>query len=264
MAAAPTITFRKRPSHGLQFDLNYTLSRSLDQLGSVQNSAGFFPSSFFPNLDYGPSFFDHTHIANLTWYYELPFGPGRRFSTGSWVDKLIGGWFTGGILTAFSGAPLTVVQSTQVFGGGTTFSFGTGAIPITKPKFGNEVHRNVAGSGGVGTAGDPARGGTGLNLFANPEAVFKSFRPIRLSEDTRSGRGVLRGLPHWNLDFSAGKAIALTEAVKLRFSFDFFNILNRVEFADPPLDLRNPADFGVLSAQFNQPRRLQFGLRIEF
>ena len=258
------LIFRKRPSHGLQFDFNYTLSKSLDQVGSVQNSAGMFPSSFFPDLDYGPSFFDHTHIANLTWYCELPFGPGRRFSAGNWVDKLIGGWFTGGILTAFSGAPLTVVQSTQVFGGGTTFSFGTGAIPIKKPKFGNEVHRGVTGSGNVGTAGDPARGGTGLNLFADPEAVFKTFRPVLLSRDRRSGRGVLRGLPHWNIDFSVGKAIAVREMVKVRFSFDFFNILNRVEFADPTLDLRNPAEFGVLSSQFNQPRRIQFGLRVEF
>jgi hypothetical protein len=40
--------------------------------------------------------------------------------------------------------------------------------------------------------------------------------------------------------------------------------LNRVEFADPTLDLRNPAEFGVLSSQFNQPRRIQFGLRVEF
>lgn len=259
-----TLIFRKRPSHGLQFDLNYTLSKSLDQLGSVQNSAGFFPSSYFPDLDYGPSFFDHTHILNLTWFYELPLGTGRRFSTETWADKLIGGWYVGGILTAFSGAPLSVIQSTQAFGGGTTFSFGTAAIPTTKPRFGNEVHRGVTGSGGVGITGDPARGGTGLNLFANPEAVLKSFRHVQLSRDRRSGRGVLRGLPHWNLDFSAGKAIGVTESVRIRVGFDFFNILNRVEFADPALDMTNPASFGVLTAQFNQPRRIQFGLRIEF
>jgi hypothetical protein len=37
-----------------------------------------------------------------------------------------------------------------------------------------------------------------------------------------------------------------------------------VIFNDPKLDLRSASDFGVISSQFNQPRRIQIGARIEF
>jgi len=71
---AATFTLRKRPSHGLQFDLNYTFSKSLDQLGGVQNNAGTYASSFNPNLQYGPSLFDRTHVFNAIFNYDLPAG----------------------------------------------------------------------------------------------------------------------------------------------------------------------------------------------
>jgi len=54
---AATITLRKRQSHGLTFDMNYTFSKSLDQLGAVQNSASTYQTSFNPGLQYGPSLF---------------------------------------------------------------------------------------------------------------------------------------------------------------------------------------------------------------
>jgi hypothetical protein len=115
----------------------------------------------------------------------------------------------------------------------------------------------VAGSGGVGSTGNPATGGTGLNLFADPEGALKSFRPVLISEDRRGGRGVLRGLPHWNLDVSFGKRFAIRDAARVLINFDIFNVLNRVEFSDPSLSLRDPRTFGVLSSQFNQPRQVQ-------
>ena len=47
---AATITLRKRPSHGLQFDMNYTFSKSLDQVGTVQNNAGHLCHQLHPRL----------------------------------------------------------------------------------------------------------------------------------------------------------------------------------------------------------------------
>ncbi|RMG46504.1 MAG: hypothetical protein D6723_16940, partial [Acidobacteria bacterium] len=117
---------------------------------------------------------------------------------------------------------------------------------------------------GVGTTGDPAQGGSGLNLFANPEAVFNNFRRALISQDRRDGRGVLRGQARWNMDLSLGKRTMITETVAVRFSFDFANVFNHVEFDDPDLTLQNPSTFGVLGSQFNQPRFIQFGLRFEF
>jgi len=259
-------SLRKRYSHGLSFDLNYTISKALDQVGVVQNSIGTAASSFDLMVDYGPSFFDRRHVFNANWYYDLPFGRGRRFGVESGaLDKLFGGWYIAGIFQANSGLPLTVSQGIYVYGGDPAgYGFAVGAIPLVQPHWGNNVHTPVAGSGGIGTAGDPAKKGSGLNLFANPEEVFKSFRKIWLSEDTRHGRGVLRGLPRWQLDFSLGKKTKVTETVGINFTVDFINLTNRLEFSNPALTLTTPASFGVLSTQGNTPRAIQLGFRVEF
>lgn len=258
------ITLRKRHSRGLTFDFNYTLSKSLDQVGQWQNSISVFPSSYDPDTDYGPSFFDRRHTFNANWVFDLPSGHGHRFKTGNWMDKVIGGWSVAGVFQASSGLPLSVVQGTQVFGAGLRFGFSSGAIPTTNADFGNDIHNSVPGSGGIGISGDPARRGSGFNLFANPEEVFRSFRRIELSKDSRSGRGILRGLPGWNFDLSVGKEMKLGEQVKFRLSFEFFNVLNHVIFADPSLDLNDPTNFGVIRGTANQPRSIQLGGRFEF
>ena len=259
-------TLRKRPSKGLTFALNYTLAKSLDDIGAVQNYPLEASSSFDHSIDYGPSFFDHRHVVTANWVYELPFGRGTRFSTGNQpLNKAIGGWYFSGIFKAASGLPLTVAESNQAWGGGDTLGLVvSGAIPINKPDFGNSVHSGVPGSGGVGTNGDPATGGSGLNIFADPQAVLADFRPIQVSKDRRSARGVLRGFPYWNFDLSLAKRTLVTERVAFLFSADFLNAFNHVVFNDPTLSMQDPASFGVISSQANNPRAIQFGLRLEF
>ena len=259
-------TLRKRTSKGLTFALNYTLAKSLDDIGAVQNYPLEASSSFDHSIDYGPSFFDHRHVVTANWVYELPFGRGTRFSTGNQpLNKAIGGWYFSGIFKAASGLPLTVAESNQAWGGGDTLGLVvSGAIPINKPDFGNSVHSGVPGSGGVGVDGNPATGGSSLNIFADPQAVLADFRPIQVSKDGRSARGVLRGFPYWNFDLSLAKRTLVTERVAFLFSADFLNVFNHVVFNDPTLSVQDPASFGVISSQANNPRAIQFGLRLEF
>ena len=267
---AAFFSVRKRFSSGFTFDVNYTLSRSRDQVGVDQTQVATVPNVYDLDAEYGPSLFDLTHVVNSNWVFELPFGEGRRFgaSTRGLLGKLISGWYTAGILRATSGVPLTIIQSTQVWGGDIQFGFNSGAIPTGSIDSG--LFSGVTGSGGVGSSGNPATGGTGLNLFADPEAVLKSVRPLRLSEDTRSGRGALRGLPFRQVDLTFGKATRLTNGVTLRLGIDVVNALNTVNFVDPTLDLRSPATFGVVTtqriseAQSIVPRRLQLNARLEF
>lgn len=265
------LTLRKGLSKGLTFDVNYTLSRSRDQIGVAQGNTGLLPNSFFPDSEYAASNFDITHILNSNWIYELPFGNGKRLSgsSHSLLRGLTSGWYTSGVFRAASGAPLTVVQGSQVWGGSQLLGFSSGAIPGSG-SFDTGVFSGVNGDAGVGVAGSSAQGGTGLNLFAAPATAYNSFRRIRLSEDTRSGRNVLRGFGFWQLDLTVGKATAITDRMKLRFSIDLINILNHVNFNDPVMDLQSPATFGVITSQrINDvqgifPRRVQIGARLEF
>ena len=154
-----------------------------------------------------------------------------------------------------------------MWGGG--FDVASGAIPITDPSsFGAGAHQGVNASGNVGASGNA---GSQINLFEDPQQVFNSIRRVQISSDGRSGRAnPLRGLSRWNLDMSLGKKTTIMENKTLIFSFDFFNVLNKVDFANPTLDLTNPATFGVITEQFTPPNRsagsrwIQLGMRLEF
>ncbi|MCI0537562.1 MAG: carboxypeptidase-like regulatory domain-containing protein [Verrucomicrobiales bacterium] len=270
-------TLRNRPWHGVQFDVNYTFSKSLDQIGLVQNNVAGQTSAFRPDIDYGPSLFDRRHVFNGIFQYELPFGPARRWSTGqNWLNRIIGGWYTSGIFRAQTGLPLVVFDGGGAFGGSLLGAIGLGAIPTVDPaSLSASVNRGVAGSGGIGTTGDPARTptpGTGLNVFADPQAAFNSFRRVLISVDGRSGRpNAFRGLGFWNLDFRLAKETQITERVRFEFSADFFNVFNNVNlFVPAGYSLANRAGFGVITDQFIPPNRtngarwIQFGTRIVF
>jgi hypothetical protein len=274
---AATFTLRKRPSHGLQFDLNYTFSRSLDQVGTVQNNAGTYASSFDPNFQYGPSLFDRTHVFNAIFNYDLPAGHGHKFSfSNNILDKFIAGWYVSGVFRAASGPPLTVVNGDL---GGGFFGNGLNAIPtVAISTLGSGTHGGVCSSGGFGSAGDgpncsgtPTPTGTGLNLFANPAAIAADFRAVNISTDGRDGTGnPVRGLGLWNLDSRLGKVTSFHERFKIEFSADFFNIFNHVNFFQPGLNLQNPSSFGVISQELipadrtQGSRWIQLGLRASF
>ncbi|MCI0388594.1 MAG: hypothetical protein MOB07_07485, partial [Acidobacteria bacterium] len=258
------VTVRKRFSKGLAFDVNYTLSKALDQAGLIQNFIGTFSSPYDRDIDYGPAFFDRRHVLNGNGYYELPFGDGKRWSAGRYLNKVAGGWYVSGIFTFNTGLPLTVAQSNQVWGGDPlNFSVAAGAIP-TGGKLGSTVRSGVNGSINAGSLGDSSKGGSGLNIFSNPEQALNSFRKIRISEDGRSERDGVRGLKRVNTDISIGKKTNITEQIRTVFTADFLNVFNRLELNDPILNLLNPAAFGVLSQQFNLPRAVQLGLRFEW
>lgn len=263
------LTLNKRTSHGLTFTANYTYSKTLDNDQLNQNNAGYYQNSFFPGAEYGPSVYDRRSVFNGYYVYDLPTGKGHRFSTGNWLDRVIGGWYTSGIVSAWTGLPLVVAESSQVWGGGTQVGTNTGAIPLNGvPSSG--LNGNVAASNGVATAGTGSTG-TGLNLFSNPAAAFADFRPVLLSEDQSSGRSnPLRGLPLWNMDMTFGKTTKITERLTTRFSADFFNVFNHPNFANPTLNLQNMGTFGVISTTFTPPNRtnsarwIELGLRVEF
>jgi len=270
---ALVLTLRNRPWHGVLYDMNYTFSKSLDTVGAVQNSASYYATSFNPSIEYGPSFFDRTHVINGTFNYDLPLGRGHRLgSSHEAINKVIGGWYTAGVVRFSSGIPLLVTESNQVFGGGAIFAFPTGETPLVNPSSLNGgVHFGVAGSNGVGTNSDTKNGGSGINYFSDPAAALKDFRPILLASDTTTGRSrPLRGFWFKNLDLRLGKVTKIRENLGLEYSFDFFNAFNHPTFLDPLLDTTNLANFGVVNTQLIPANRntgsrwIQFGLRMEF
>jgi hypothetical protein len=253
------VSYRTRNWKGLALDANFTYAHSLDASGYNQDFDTAGTNAYDLHYDYGTSLFDRKFVFNLLGSYQLPFG-----HTGNKVlNQIAGGWSIAPIFSAYSGLPLKVTDgSGQEFGQGTSSS--AGAIPLVKVTPGNNVHYGIAGSSSVSTSGNPATGGTGLNIFGDPAAVYNSFRPIQISRDTTSAAGILRGMAHWNLDLSVARKIKLTERVSTTLTGMFFNLFNHVMFTDPGASLQAPTTFGVISGQLNSPRAIGLGLHLDF
>jgi Carboxypeptidase regulatory-like domain len=262
------LTLRRTGTH-FTFDVNYTLSKSLDTDQGVQNDSATLANPLEPGVDYGPSKFDHKQIFNGLFVYNLPI---KYSFLPPVLNHVLGGWHVSGIFTALSGAPVYVTEGSQVWGGGQRSVFSSVAVPLVPvSSLGAGLHSNVAGSGAVGTNGNPATGGTGLNLFANPQAVYNDFGYVQLSSNVDGYGHPIRGLSFWNFDSSLGKRISFTEHKALDLTFDFYNMFNHANFNNPSLSLTGTTTgFGVISStavpanRQSSSRWIMTGLRFEF
>jgi hypothetical protein len=105
-------------------------------------------------------------------------------------------------------------------------------------------------------------------MFANPSDALSGFRPLILGYDTNTnGTGVLRGFPTWNLDLAVNKDFLITERIGATFIAQFSNVLNHFQASNTTTNFTNissPSTWGVVTAQANTPRQIEFGLRIHF
>lgn len=268
------VSLRMSSWHGLTAQQNFTYSKALGTGAFVQATSEYTANDPF-DLDqmYGVQAFDRKFIYNTFLVYQPEYYKGQQ----GIVGHLLGGWTFAPIFTAGSGAP---VLCNTLTGGG--FTGGTGAQGFGSGDgvnfFDNEqclfthgspsisAHYKVAGSNNVGTAvADNTNPNAEVNLFSNPEAVYNTVRAPILGIDKRSGGvGSIRGLPYWNMDLSIKKNFRITERFNTEFQAVFTNLLNHMQFFDPLLDLQDPTTFGVLNAQGNNPRQMEFGLRVSW
>ncbi|MGH9465742.1 MAG: hypothetical protein ACRD1Y_00140 [Terriglobales bacterium] len=247
-----------RNDHGLTLDANLTWSHALGNSVLDQDDDDATSNSFDTNYDYGTLPYDRTWVLNVLGSYNLPFGHGSGFA-----EKLVRNWIASPILTMYTGLPINVADGSRQEWGQTSAE-GADAILTTGENFGSSIHGGSAGSGTVGTTANPAKGGTGLSLFANPAAAFADFRPVELGVDTTSIGGQVRGLPGWNVDFALARKLAVTERFSATVNIQAFNLFNHVMFNDPSLSLQSPQSFGVITSQMNNPRALELGLHLDF
>jgi hypothetical protein len=271
-------TLTKHAGHGLTFNGNLTYGHDLGEFSLNQEyTLANLEDPWNPRVDYGPNGWDRKLVINFLGTYELPFGVGHRWaSSNPVVKRLIGGWSLTPIFTWGSGLPLEAEDSGNdpCTGWGNGFDpWCQGMTPLTNVlQYGNSPHSHVYGnsSTGVGTAGNPANGGIGMNLYADPNQVYNSFRMNLVGIDGRSyDFGPMREQKRWNLDLGLTKETRITERVGVQLFAQAFNALNHMQWADPNTSLLYPQGFGVISGEYgsigNGYRRIiQVGARVSF
>ena len=272
---AAFVAFTAKDWHGVTARSNFTWGRALGT-GTV-NQSGSSMTVIDPwNLGaaYGPQPFDVKFVYNLSLLYQSPYFKDQKGVLG----RVLGGWSIAPLFTAQSGVPLEINVGTgsnsdaQAFGEvyGNSNSAYENAVPSASYTGGNSANYNVTVASGAGLNGNPSRGGSGINMFSNPNAVYAEFRRPILGLDTSDGgAGVIRGFPTWNLDATVSKQIRGTERIGATLIFQFSNLLNHFQPANPSMNIDSLATWGVVTNQATSPnglqsRQMEFGLRLHF
>jgi len=176
----------------------------------------------------------------ISYVYELPFGPGKRYlNAGGAVGKIVGGWQVNGITTFRTGEPLQI-------SGGNTSALDAGT---QRPNWNGQ---NPTLSGSI----------TGrLNHYFNTSDF--AFNPLYSFGNAPRVMPDLYGPGTDNWSISVFKNTQLSERFKLQFRAESFNVFNRVQFGNPATNI-TLSTFGVISTQANLARDVQLALKLMF
>jgi hypothetical protein len=248
----------KRFSSGLQYQVSYTFSKSIDNssgsYGLDGGGAIYNPTN--ANADIGLSNFNRTHNLRISAIYQIP------SKAHGFLGQVVNGWQITGIYTYLSGAPFTV---------------GTIANRVFSAPGANSARPDaVAGC-------DLYTGYQTLNQWFNPGC----FTPGPVGTYGNAGRDTIIGPNLWNLDNSLTKdwkVPQISEQFTVQFRAEAFNIFNHPNFQNPgasqaapfiaalnPSVATNPlggvvpnGSAGRITATNSTPRQIQLALKLIF
>jgi hypothetical protein len=255
----------KSSRHGIYALIAYTYAHTYDNglsdgLGS-SIGATYYPLPNWRSLDWALSQINLNNDFTASVIYDLPFGRGKHFGS-EWngaLNTLLGNWQATTIVKITSGFPVFVVNSSN----GSGVNFENNGNTLSRP----DIVGNPNKAGPV--AANP--------LCVAPASVHNSaawfnpcaFAPAADGELGDASRTPLSGPDFVNTDFSLIKQFRLPwENMGLSFRAEFFNLFNHPQFALPVQSIGyadiNAANFGSISSTVNNPRLVQFALKLTF
>jgi hypothetical protein len=231
-------SLEKRFTHGLQFELAYTFSKSIDSASSFENIL----KPICDRCNRALSLFDARHRLVISYLWQLPV-PEYQGAKG----KVLDGWAISGITSLQSGFPIRI-QSSNDSELMNSFDF---ELP-GKPDLIAPFH----------TFDPRTHGGYAFdtNSFALPVQSATST-PLQLLGN--APRTLCCGPGIRNFDFSVQKITPVGEGKHLEFRAEFFNIFNHTQFLNPDGNISDGADFGRVK-RVRDPRNIQFAVKFAF
>lgn len=238
----------KRFSNGLQFQASYTYSRNVSDSDGTQGSLDntnardltLIPEDHMSSRGLSSLDIRHNFIFNST--YELPWAKSAAGFTGA----AFGGWSINGILSLSTGMPVSMMAGYNVSNNQTN-NLTLADVPSLAP----------------GKSNNPVLGGP--DKYFDPTAFVLPLPGFygNLARNTVIGPGF------GTLDFSLVKAFKITERTHLQFRSEFFNFLNRANFAHPNNTLFTATrgrvgSAGRITRTVVDNRQIQIALRLTF
>jgi len=261
----------RRHSGGLEFDINYTYSKSIDQGSNAERVNEFegvglgsqIINAWIPSQNRGVSDFDTTHAVNANWVYELPIGHGKQLGSGMGRvgNAVFGGWSISGLWRWSTGYPFSTFSPEWP----TNFQLSPPAVLTgPMPKTGSFIVPQVSGGTGPNVFKDPGI----ADASTSPDAAINVMRSAFPGE--RGDRNMFRGPGTFNIDTGLSKLWHTTETQTLKFTWEVFNVTNSPRFDVGTLvingntSLFNVSSFGNFSSTLSNPRVMEFALRYSF
>jgi hypothetical protein len=239
------VVLEQQFSRGLQYRIGYTYSQLKNNgaesgMGNEGINGGVQDPVNWDTQDWGLSLDDTPHVLLVGFTWDI--APVASQSWNGLKKAVLGGWNLSGIFRYESGRPLLVTMSNDM--GGLLFN----------------TQKRPNRTGDEGVAGDGDFDPTTDNYFNRNG--WSDPGPLTFGNAPRAD-GSVRGFKNFNEDLTVSKNFTLTEDLQMRFVASIGNIFNRTLFCSPNTNFSSTA-FGTVSTQCNQPRSVQFGLRLDY
>jgi len=231
-------SLEKRLTGGLQFQVAYTYSKSIDNASSFENIL----KPICDRCNRSLSLFDARHRFVVSYLWQLPV---PRYQGAKGV--LLHGWAVSGITSFQAGFPVRIES-----GNDSELEYSFDFELPGKPDLIAPFHTQDPRTHG-GYAFDPS-------VFALP-VQSSSSTPLQLLGN--SPRTICCGAGINNFDFSMQKITPVGEGKRIEFRAEFFNIFNHTQFLNPDGNITDGADFGRVK-HTRDPRNIQFALKFAF
>jgi outer membrane receptor protein involved in Fe transport len=253
----------KRYAHGIQAQLAYTYSHSLDNasdpLSPASGNRSFPRNSLNLGPEYGNSDFDVRHRAVINVVYAPNIGRGKDHLNQGLVGRAFEGWQIAGIVQFQTGLPYDIfgVRDTQHTG------FSDRATLVDASQL-HVAPANPSPSSQVFT---------GVNVAAfNPDTItdggLGGTTPWGVVSNVHRNQFYGPGTDNW--DAVVSKDTALTERLRFQLRFEFYNLFNHPQFGQPSNTLASPDIFGFSTSQNGRPdgtsgaRQVQIAAKLIF
>ncbi|HEX3249036.1 MAG TPA: TonB-dependent receptor [Pyrinomonadaceae bacterium] len=237
---------QRRFSRGVQFDVLYRWSKSIDTLSN--EGPGAETNQTFPQdlrQERGPSDYDVRHLVNVSGLWDVPLFRHRR----DFVGKALGGWTVDGIMTWHTGFPWTP-HTGQCVRSANSNNF---VCPSRPPRYFGGALDDTSNDAFIRPGGNFPGGGLAFFDPNNPNGLLLPG----------IGRNSFRGPRYFAVDMSLGKRTGLPaflgEGAFLEVKANFFNAFNNLNLA--PFGFFAP---NVDSPDFGRAQSALAGRVVEF
>ncbi|MGD0479897.1 MAG: carboxypeptidase-like regulatory domain-containing protein [Terracidiphilus sp.] len=275
------ITLRQRPSHGLNFMVNYTYSKSIDDLGTFRVGDN-------DRLDRSLSTADIPQNLVASVVYALPVGRGHMWGDNLVYRAIASDWTASSIFSYHSGFPIALVGS-GCGGGGilkqcmpsvvagqagrVSGAYGKNVTAaVGSPNYiGNVQYFNTnaftVATAGNGTTTSNGNYGTCANSVSTQACYVWDGPALYVPGNApRVAPLGMFGMGYYDDDVALKRTFPVYREWNVAIEVDMSNLTNHVVWASPNSTVNGGSSFGTISGlnAGNNPRDLQGMLRINF